>query len=150
MVQEILSHGGDVLKFSGDAFLVIFKETLNISIQDAVHVAIDTAVNIQKNFGQYETDVGVILKVKIAISSGEVYFSLIGTETNSHYVVVGQPIWDVKFGERLCVAGSVVVSLAGLYYLFRHTIGDISIFEILFNSLAVCNSHRICLATNAR
>lgn len=33
MIQEILSNGGDVLKFSGDACLVIFKVTKTISMQ---------------------------------------------------------------------------------------------------------------------
>lgn len=62
MVQEIMSHSGDVLKFSGDAFLAIWKSGPNDSMQDAVHEALDTALVIQKTYGTYETDVGVFLK----------------------------------------------------------------------------------------
>lgn len=62
MIQEILSHGGDVLKFSGDAFLVMFKVTPSASLQDAINEAIDTAIIVQKNYGEYKTDVGVTLR----------------------------------------------------------------------------------------
>lgn len=114
MVQEILSHGGDILKFSGDAFLVLFKVTQSISLPDATHRAIDTAIIIQRSFGAYETEVGVTLRVKIAISAGEVYFSLIGTERFSHYIVIGQPVWKVKLAERIAEAGDIVVNHYGI------------------------------------
>lgn len=65
MIQEILSHGGDVLKFSGDAFLVMFKVTQSASLNDAINEAIDTSIIIQKSYGEYKTDVGVTLKGKI-------------------------------------------------------------------------------------
>ncbi|XP_058447696.1 adenylate cyclase type 10-like [Malaya genurostris] len=117
MVQEILSHGGDILKFSGDAFLVLFKVSSSVSLPDATHRAIDTAIIIQKSFGAYETEVGVTLRVKIAISAGEVYFSLIGTENFSHYVVIGQPVWKVKIAERIAVAGQIIVNYLAWNYI---------------------------------
>ncbi|XP_055544370.1 adenylate cyclase type 10-like isoform X2 [Wyeomyia smithii] len=110
MVQEILSHGGDILKFSGDALLVLFKVTSSVSLPDATHRAIDTAIIIQKSFGAYETEVGVTLRVKIAISAGEVHFSLIGTEDFSHYIVIGQPVWKVKIAEKIAEAGDIIVN----------------------------------------
>lgn len=110
MIQEILSHGGDVLKFSGDAFLVMFKVTQSASLNDAINEAIDTSIIIQKSYGEYKTDVDVTLKVKIAISSGDVYFSLIGTEQQSHYIVIGEPIWEVKAGESLCKPGEIIIT----------------------------------------
>lgn len=64
MVQEVISHNGDVLKFSGDAFLAMWKSDFNNSMQDAVHDALDCALIIQKSYGTYETDVGVFLRGK--------------------------------------------------------------------------------------
>lgn len=61
MVQEILSHGGDIIKYSGDAFLAMFKVNNDISIQEATQKAIETAIVIQKNCRNYRTDVGVVL-----------------------------------------------------------------------------------------
>ncbi|KYB27283.1 Adenylate cyclase type 10-like Protein [Tribolium castaneum] len=113
MVQEVMSHNGDVLKFSGDAFLAIFKTSDTETMRDAVHEALDCALVIQKNYGSYMTDVGVAIR---AISAGLVTFALIGDSTNSHYVVVGQPIWDVKAAESISSAGDIVVAPAAWHF----------------------------------
>lgn len=107
MVQEIMCRGGDIFKFSGDAFLAFWKVRKSLPMQEAVHEAMDTALVIQKRYGQYLTDVGVTLRVKLAISAGEVDIALIGTESESHYVVVGQPVWDAKAAEKVSNAGEV-------------------------------------------
>lgn len=62
MVQEILSHKGDVLKFSGDAFIVMWKVQDGMVMRDVAAEAMQTACVIQKHFGTYETDVGVTLR----------------------------------------------------------------------------------------
>ena len=62
MVQEILSHNGDVLKFSGDAFIVMWKLENGGVMRDIASEAIKTACIIQKHFGTYETDIDVTLK----------------------------------------------------------------------------------------
>ncbi|KAK2576827.1 hypothetical protein KPH14_005461 [Odynerus spinipes] len=113
MVQEILSHNGDVLKFSGDAFIVMWKLEENANMRDLVTVAIQTACIIQKHFGVYETDIGVVLRVKLAIASGKTYFTSIGDpNTMSHYIITGRPVWEVKHAERLCKGGDILVALS--------------------------------------
>lgn len=67
MVQEILSNGGDVIKFAGDAFLAIFKVQNEVSMQVAIHKSIDTALMIQRNCTNYLTEVGVTLNGKISL-----------------------------------------------------------------------------------
>lgn len=62
MVQEILSHKGDVLKFSGDAFIVMWKVENGRIMRDIASEAIKTACIIQKHFGTFETEIDVILK----------------------------------------------------------------------------------------
>ncbi|XP_076380390.1 adenylate cyclase type 10 [Megalopta genalis] len=111
MVQEILSHNGDVLKFSGDAFIVMWKLSNDMMMRDLAIEAMQTACIIQKHFGTYETEVGVTLRVKLAIASGRTYFTSIGDpETMSHYIITGKPVWDVKFAEGLCRGGDILVA----------------------------------------
>uniref|UniRef100_A0A182YM95 Guanylate cyclase domain-containing protein n=1 Tax=Anopheles stephensi TaxID=30069 RepID=A0A182YM95_ANOST len=117
IVNEILGHGGDILKFSGDAILVLFKANSSVSLPDAIHRAIDTAIIIQLSYGRYKTDVGVTLRNKIAISAGEVHFSLVGNESFSHYVVAGQPVWKVKLAERMALAGDIIVTYYAWSYI---------------------------------
>ncbi|XP_011879972.1 PREDICTED: adenylate cyclase type 10-like [Vollenhovia emeryi] len=66
MVQEILSHDGDVVKFSGDAFIVMWKLQEGMLMRDIATEAIQTACIIQKHFGTYNTDVGVTLRGFVA------------------------------------------------------------------------------------
>lgn len=117
MVQEILSHGGDIFKFSGDAFLAFWKVRKSLPMQEAVHEGMDSALIIQKRYGQYATEVGVTLRVKLALSAGKVEIALIGTEKESHYVIAGQPVWDAKNAEKLSSAGEVVCSPSAWQYL---------------------------------
>ncbi|CAH1970769.1 unnamed protein product [Acanthoscelides obtectus] len=110
MVQEILSHNGDVLKFSGDAFIALWKETDHLSLRDAVHEAIDCALVIQKSYGTYQTDVDVVVRVKLAVAAGHLVFSLIGDDENSHYLMTGQPIYDIKAAESKSKAGEIIIT----------------------------------------
>lgn len=133
MVQEIMSHGGDVIKFSGDAFLALWKSG-GYSMRDYIQEAINCALIIQKSHNNFITDVGVTLRgkislekhpslqilnfghpenifsVKLAISSGPVLFSIIGDSLLSHYIEVGQPILDTKDILDICRAGDIIVS----------------------------------------
>ncbi|XP_067203728.1 adenylate cyclase type 10-like [Linepithema humile] len=113
MVQEILSHNGNVLKFSGDAFIVMWKLQDGMIMRDiAVAEAMLTACEIQKHFGTYNTErnaqswkINLIIfsVVKLAIASGKTYFTSIDDpKTMSYYVITGKPVWDVKFAETLC------------------------------------------------
>lgn len=53
----------------------------------------------------------------MAISAGHVVFAIIGDENTSHYVVVGQPIWDVKAAEHKSSAGEIIVSHTAWNYI---------------------------------
>ncbi|KAJ8667553.1 hypothetical protein QAD02_009216 [Eretmocerus hayati] len=111
MVQEILSHNGDVLKFSGDAFIVMWKIEDGRVMRDIAGEAIKTACVIQKHFGTYETEIDITLKVKLAIASGKIYFTSIGDPSvASHYIITGKPVWEVKFAENLCRGGDILVA----------------------------------------
>lgn len=125
MVQEVLSQGGDVLKFSGDALMVMFKTGPSVSMQDAVHKAIDTSIIIQKNYGQFDTDIGVVLRIKISISAGNLSFKVIGTHIYSHYIIAGAPIWDCKSIELVAQPGEILVSKSA----WRHVPSSEYIFE---------------------
>ncbi|KAJ2948306.1 hypothetical protein O0L34_g7542 [Tuta absoluta] len=110
MVQEILTHKGDVLKFAGDSFLSMWKKTTKMTMHDVVHTAIDCGLIIQKNYGTHVTDLGITLKVKVAISAGVSHFAIISSEPKSTYIIVGKPVWDVKAAEYLSHAGDVLTS----------------------------------------
>lgn len=120
MVQEILAQNGDILKYGGDAFLAIFKVNARTSYQSAVQKAIDVSIIIQKNCKNFLTEVGIMLNVKIAISCGEVYFSLIGDDNLSHYVIVGEPIWQVKRLQQDYISAGEILLTQNAWFLIRN------------------------------
>ncbi|KAG8234160.1 hypothetical protein J437_LFUL014950 [Ladona fulva] len=110
MVQEILVNGGDVLKFSGDAFLACWKVFEDDQMPATVMKTVKCALFIQRTLGEYETDVNVSLRVKLAISAGTATFSVIGDEDIRHYIIVGDPITEIRLAEYMCASGEVLLS----------------------------------------
>lgn len=61
MVQEILSHNGDIIKYAGDALLALFRQETESSMMNCVHNAINASIIIQNSCRNFHTEVGVIL-----------------------------------------------------------------------------------------
>lgn len=81
--------------------------------------------------------------MKLAISAGHVVFSLIGDERCSHYVVIGQPIWDVKAAEHKSSAGEIIVSHTAWNYInpteyIYEPMGDGLHIKVSIKKLFVC------------
>ncbi|XP_046390815.1 adenylate cyclase type 10-like [Ischnura elegans] len=110
ILEEIMHYGGDILKFSGDAFLCCWHCISDESMANTVNRVVRCALFIQQTIGEYNTDVQISLRVKLAISAGTCTFAVIGTETSRHYIIVGDPIPDIRVTEKICVSGDVVLS----------------------------------------
>lgn len=89
---------------------------VDTDIRNIVYLAIESAVDIQKNCGEHKTDVGVKLGVKIAVAAGKALFSIIGNESRKHYILVGPPVLDVREAEMLCRSGDVIVAPSAWKY----------------------------------
>ncbi|XP_050355214.1 adenylate cyclase type 10-like [Nymphalis io] len=107
LIEVIYSHGGDIIKFAGDAFLALWKTDNRTFLCHTIHTAIMCALIIQHSFGSYETDVKVNLKVKLAISAGNLIFAPIGTGIDMNYIIIGLPVIEAKVAESLCASGEV-------------------------------------------
>ncbi|XP_047537856.1 adenylate cyclase type 10-like [Vanessa atalanta] len=107
LIEVIYSHGGDIIKFAGDAFLALWKTDKRTFLSHTIHTAITCALIIQHSFGSYETDVKVNLKVKLAISAGNLIFAPIGTGIDMNYIIIGLPVIEAKVAESLCASGEV-------------------------------------------
>jgi class 3 adenylate cyclase len=136
MVQEILSHNGDIIKYAGDAFLAIFRTDDETSMKTCVHNALDTAIIIQNNCTNYRTEIGVTLNVKLAISCGSVDFMIIGDDHSSHYALVGSPVWQVKSLQELILPGEILATWEALCHVPNSSfiferVGDNHYYRIL-------------------
>ncbi|XP_047986326.1 adenylate cyclase type 10-like [Leguminivora glycinivorella] len=107
LIELIYNHGGDILKFAGDAFLALWKTDKRTFLCHTIHTAIACALLIQHSFSSYETDVKISLKVKLAISAGNLLFATIGNQIPMNYVIFGLPVIEAKLAESLCISGEV-------------------------------------------
>lgn len=55
--------------------------------------------------------------MKLAIAFGEMYFSLLGDAENSHYLISGESLWDIKLAEEKTSAGQIVCTMDAWKYL---------------------------------
>ena len=110
IVSHILDMGGDVLKFAGDAILAVWRVKSRGDLPETVAQAIKSSLIIQQHCDNQETEVGVKLRVKIAISAGTMFSTFLGNEEIRQFVMTGRPIREVNEAEKFCEAGLVVVS----------------------------------------
>ncbi|CAK1545542.1 unnamed protein product [Leptosia nina] len=141
LIEIIYSHGGDVIKFAGDAFLALWKTDKKTFINHTIHTAIACALIIQHSLGSYETDVKVNLKVKLAISAGNLLFAPIGTGIDMNYVIIGLPVLEAKAAESVCTSGEVKLTPTAWGHCYSrnydHVIGNdghVTIKAILYDS----------------
>ena len=115
LVYEILNDGGDIYKFAGDAILSLWTNE-NTGPQRALRCAL----HLQQKYGAYETEVGVVLRLKVALAYGPVRALFVGTDEFHHYLLTGDCVKDVNTCEQLCEAGDIIIT-KGVYEKIRRT-----------------------------
>ncbi|XP_013185983.2 adenylate cyclase type 10 [Amyelois transitella] len=140
LTELIYSHGGDIIKFAGDAFLALWKTDKRTFLSHTIHTVIACALVIQHSFASYETDVKVNLKVKLAISAGNLLFAPIGTGIDMNYVIFGLPVIEAKLAESLCSSGEVKLTPSAWGHCYSrnydhivHPDGHVTIKSILYD-----------------
>ncbi|XP_054826105.1 adenylate cyclase type 10-like [Eublepharis macularius] len=109
IVEEVMIFGGDVLKFAGDALLALWKVDRRY-INDIITLALKCSLSIQQEYGLYETDVGLTLRVKIGLSAGHISKVVIGDKRHQHFLVIGRAVDEVRLSQNLAKAGEIILS----------------------------------------
>jgi class 3 adenylate cyclase/tetratricopeptide (TPR) repeat protein len=112
MVEILHQHGGDLVKFGGDALLGIFAG----SAQETARRAAQAALNMQRamvRFAEVDTSVGrYSLQMTVGIHTGKVFAAHVGTASQMEYWVTGEDTNLTALAEEAASAGQVVVSAA--------------------------------------
>ena len=107
LVSQILMFNGDIYKFAGDAILALWTNDSKGPEQ-----ALKCALCLQEKYGSYETDVGVVLHLKVAIGYGSVRALFVGTDEFKHYILTGNCVKDINICEQLCEARDIIITKA--------------------------------------
>lgn len=117
LIEVILAHGGDVLKFAGDALVVHFAEhesaeRAEASQAEAVLCAAACALALQEavaDVGESEEDLP--LSLKVAVAHGRLACAFLGgVRRRWEMVVSGRPLLDAGGAAGQCEPGWVVLS----------------------------------------
>ena len=117
LVKVIAKSGGDVLKFAGDAMLVLWppdfegdEPTLEEKRLQAHRVA-QCSLEIQKELHNAELAENISLSVKLGIGCGRASILHIGgVYRRLEYLAVGPPLIQAFESEHACSAGDTICS----------------------------------------
>ncbi|XP_052249078.1 adenylate cyclase type 10-like [Dreissena polymorpha] len=110
LVEGILRSDGDILKFAGDAILAIWRVGRKEELQSEFVKVAKCCLDIQEKCGEWDTDIGVKLTVKIGLAAGEMSVTFLGNKEFRHYVELGPAVTAVNAAEHFCQSGMVVIS----------------------------------------
>lgn len=118
IIQHIFSAGGDIFKFAGDALFCIWKVDDDTTLAETIQTVVDCSLNIQKNYGEWPTCIGVTLRVKIGIATGLLEYHFFNDDFDSvHYSASGTVVEYVRNAEMLCTAGDTILTTEAWRYL---------------------------------
>eukprot|EP01102_Stenamoeba_stenopodia_P009737 TRINITY_DN2884_c0_g1_i3.p1 TRINITY_DN2884_c0_g1~~TRINITY_DN2884_c0_g1_i3.p1 ORF type:complete len:1058 (-),score=225.70 TRINITY_DN2884_c0_g1_i3:735-3908(-) len=121
LIKRVHHHGGDILKFAGDALICVFGTTsmtgLSVpnkqrqrNIKDLTRNAVDCAIDIQNNLSRYDCN-GITLTLHMGVGTGDVYSLIVGGVDGCwEYILAGEPFNQLKSSVEESVSGEVVVS----------------------------------------
>lgn len=122
MLDIVCDYGGDVLKFGGDAFLVLFASDTWGNGTLAARRALRCALEMQEamvQFDHVETLVGHFrLRMSIALSAGQFLLASVGQpQRRLEYIVTSETVNALMRTEEATRSGQVCVTDATLRYL---------------------------------
>ncbi|XP_057290575.1 adenylate cyclase type 10-like isoform X2 [Hydractinia symbiolongicarpus] len=111
IVDEIINRKGDVLKFAGDAILATWKcSDIGHNAKSLLNKVINCSIDIQANCDNFMTEVGIVLRVKLAIAVGGMCLTNVGLPPAKQFDISGSAVDDVGATEKQAIPGSVILS----------------------------------------
>ncbi|MCE9600483.1 MAG: adenylate/guanylate cyclase domain-containing protein [Spirochaetia bacterium] len=113
LVDIITEHGGDIVKFAGDAVFAVWETEADGNLDRAVRAAIHCGLSIQKQLHKYEVAPGELLALRVGVGSGNLHeLHLGGYRDRWELLIAGAPMGDAGKAGTLADPGEVVLSPA--------------------------------------
>lgn len=113
LISEIKRHGGDVLKFLGDALLVAWPAALSSGQDVRQHIAktaAKCAADIMKNHNNFIVDSDLVLTLHGAIAFGVVHTFDVGNSERREFLIGGEVLAELGHMEAEATSGKLVAS----------------------------------------
>eukprot|EP01114_Cavostelium_apophysatum_P005201 TRINITY_DN1594_c0_g1_i4.p1 TRINITY_DN1594_c0_g1~~TRINITY_DN1594_c0_g1_i4.p1 ORF type:complete len:1564 (+),score=482.05 TRINITY_DN1594_c0_g1_i4:218-4909(+) len=115
LLEIVNYYGGDVIKFAGDALMILWKieDSSEVEIAlNSLHCGLDLINwHWQNPFQSHSDLMDVTLKIKIGVGMGELFgMHLGGVGDRIEFVLAGQPLEQMAKCEHDCLVGQLVIS----------------------------------------
>ena len=112
LIKAVNQHGGDTLKFAGDALICMFgSPTTDESLEILTRRATQCALTIQTRLAKYDSNQGFTLTLHVGIGAGKIYSLYVGgVDSSWEFLVTGEPLAQLRTCVDLSSTGEVVVS----------------------------------------
>ena len=120
LINIIGKNGGDIIKFAGDALLVIWPQEKGSDEVNSCRRAVQCALNIITKLDKLEMVKGRVLSVKVGLGFGECKVLLVGGIFDRfECLVVGESMRQACASECHCQGGGEVVVCESVYNLIQ-------------------------------
>ncbi len=110
LIQITTDHGGDIVKFAGDALYALWPAT-NEDLSTAALRAAQCGLIVQEKLKDYKTPEGTELRLRIGIGAGDVWAMCVGGMYKRwEFLLAGSPLGQMSTAERLAEPGDVVLA----------------------------------------
>lgn len=111
LITLITAHGGDVVKFAGDALLVLWPTTTHETLSQVTYCAAQCALALTRTLNQYKVLEGTPLKLRVGVGAGEVLTAIVGGRHGKwELLLAGDPLTEMGMAEAQAQPGEVVLS----------------------------------------
>ena len=123
---NINKSGGDVIKFLGDAVLIIFpvdKDSDPVIKSTAVLMACICALRLVNECGEYKKGEGanqVLLRLHCAVSCGLIHCIHVGKDDNWHFFVSGKPLNEIGQAISLANIDEICISEGSYFHVHEY------------------------------
>ncbi len=111
LIDRVLQHGGDVVRFAGDAIFVLWPADGPDGLEDAVHRALACARQALATPLEHPLLPGVSLQLRIGINAGPMRMVRVGGLLDRwEFVVTGQPLRGMGLAAERAAPGQALVA----------------------------------------
>lgn len=111
LIALTTAHGGDVVKFAGDALLVLWPTTTHETLSQVTYYAAQCALTMTHSLNQYKVADGTPLKLRVGVGAGEVLTAIVGGQNGRwEFLLAGSPLVKMGMAEAQAQPGEVVLS----------------------------------------
>ena len=111
LIALIHAHGGDIVKFAGDALLALWPVTADSDLASVTQQVAQCSLAIQQELSQYEVAEGLRLALRMGIGCGEVFTVHVGGVFKRwEFLVAGAPLVQVSMAEHQAQPGEIILA----------------------------------------